>query len=224
MGEVVVNVNQGSKARKDIRLTRVAYIPGFLTNIFALGRCRRSGIHFDSGRNILYKERVSNVIINLHYSHGHWLLDAEEADRPPRHKLLSMAASSSQEKTQTVTAMRAHQLLGHPSYQAIEHLQESNTGLKVGTNGKGDLWTDDCIPCIQSKMKEDVSRQPRADKACRSFYRITIDIIQLQKHGEACYNGDIWALHAVCEYTKLHEICTLKDRHKSTVVLSKIYA
>jgi hypothetical protein len=63
-------------------------------------------------------------------------------------------------------------------------------------------------------MKEDISRCPRADKACRPFYHIAINIIQLQKHGESCYNGDIWALHAVCEYTKLHEICTLKDRHK----------
>ncbi|KAK1912656.1 hypothetical protein P3342_004592 [Pyrenophora teres f. teres] len=67
-------------------------------------------------------------------------------------------------------------------------------------------------------MKEDVSRRPRADKACRPFYRIAVDIIQLQEHGKACYNGDVWALHAVCEYTKLHEICTLKDRHKTTVV------
>ncbi|KAK1917089.1 hypothetical protein P3342_001671 [Pyrenophora teres f. teres] len=67
-------------------------------------------------------------------------------------------------------------------------------------------------------MKEDISRRPRADKACRPFYRIAVDIIQLQEHGKACYNGDVWALHAVCEYTKLHEICTLKDRHKTTVV------
>ncbi|KAG9375938.1 gag-pre-integrs domain containing protein [Pyrenophora tritici-repentis] len=95
-----------------------------------------------------------------------------------------MAARSSQEKApQTVTAMRAHQLLGHPSYQALEHLQDATTGLKIGTNGKGDPWTDDCVSCIQGKMKEDISRRPRADKACRPFYRISIDIIQLQEHG-----------------------------------------
>ncbi|KAI2484853.1 hypothetical protein Ptr902_03793 [Pyrenophora tritici-repentis] len=130
-----------------------------------------------------------------------------------------MAARSSQEKApQTVTAMRAHQLLGHPSYQALEHLQDTTTGLKIGTNGKGDPWTDDCIPCIEGKMKEDISRRPRADKACRPFYRISIDIIQLQKHSAVCYNGDVWALHAVCEYTKFHEICTLRSRHKATVV------
>ena len=67
-------------------------------------------------------------------------------------------------------------------------------------------------------MKEDVSRRPRADKAHRPFYRVSIDIIQLQKHGEACYNGDVWALHAVCEYTKLHEICTDKKERKKFVI------
>ena len=218
-GEVIISVSVNLGKQKDLLLTHVAYVPGFLTNLFALGRCRRSSIHFDSGRNILYKERISNVVANLAYSQGHWLLDAKETDRPPRHELLSMAVRSSQEKSpQTVTAMRAHQLLGHPSYQAIEHLRDSTTGLKIGTNGKGDPWTDDCIPCIQGKMKEDISRRTRTDKACRPFYRISIDIIQLQERGDTCYNGDIWALHAVCDYTKLHEICTLKDRHKATVV------
>jgi hypothetical protein len=134
---VIVNVNKGS-VRKDILLTQVAYVPGFLTNLFALRRCRRSGIHFDSGRNILYKDNISSIIANLAYSHSHWLLNAEEANRPPRYKLLSIAVRSSQEKSpQTVTAMRAHQLLGHPSYQAIKHLRDSTTGLKVGTNGEG---------------------------------------------------------------------------------------
>jgi hypothetical protein len=94
--EVKVKVNQGS-VRKDILLTQVAYVPGFLTNLFALRRCRKFNIHFDSGRNILYKNKISDIIVNLTYSHGHWLLDTEEADRPPLHKLLSMAVRLSQE-------------------------------------------------------------------------------------------------------------------------------
>jgi hypothetical protein len=135
---VIVNVNRG-KQKKDLLLTHVAYVPGFLTNLFALRRCRRSGIHFNLGRNILYKERISNIVANLDYSHGHWLLDAKEDNRPSRHELLSMTARSSQEKSpQIVTAMKAHQLLGHLSYQAIKHLKDSTTGLIVGTNRSGE--------------------------------------------------------------------------------------
>jgi hypothetical protein len=160
----------------------------------------------------VYEAKISNVIANLAYSHGQWLLDAKKAVCPPQHELLSMAVRSSQEKSpQAVTAMHAHQLLEHPSYHAIERFQDLTTGLKVGTNGKGDQWTDDCIPCIQSKMKEDISHRPCADKACQPFYHISIEIIQFQEHREVYYNGNIWALHAVCKYTMLHEICNLKN-------------
>ncbi|KAF2818585.1 hypothetical protein CC86DRAFT_375651 [Ophiobolus disseminans] len=105
--KVIVNVKRSS-VRKDILLTHVVYVLGFLTNLFALRRCRRLGIYFNLGRNILYKDK------------------------------------------------------------AIKHLRDSTTSL----NGK---------------MKKDISRRPRANKACRLFYRII-------------------ALHAVCEYTKLYKI------------------
>ena len=87
--------------------------------------------------------------------------------------------------------MQAHQVLGHPSYQALEHLQDATTGLNIGKNGKGDPWTDDCVSCIQGKMKEDISRRPRTDQARRPFYRISIDIIQLQERGDVCYNSNV---------------------------------
>ena len=97
---------------------------------------------------------------------GHWFLKAQDASQP----FQALATASTQAKPpQIVTAMKAHQLLGHPSHQAIEHLQDSTTGLTVGTNGKGEKWADSCIPCIQGKIKEDVSRRPRADKAHRPF-------------------------------------------------------
>jgi hypothetical protein len=214
-GEVTLDVRRGNETAS-ITLKKVAYIPGFIANIFSLSCCKN--VHFNSKTNKLFKEDESKIFSDLDRVGGHWFLNAQDATQPFQ-AIQAMAADSTRAKpSQVVTAMRAHQLLGHPSYQAIEHLKDSTTGLTIGTNGKGEQWTDSCIPCIKGKMKEDVSRRPRADKACRPFYRIILDIIQLQKHGEACYNGDVWALHAVCEYTKLHEICTLKDRHKATVV------
>ncbi|KNG52825.1 reverse transcriptase rna-dependent dna [Stemphylium lycopersici] len=211
-GEVTLIVRRGSETAS-ITLKKVAYIPGFIANIFSLSCCKK--IYFNSKTDKLFKEDESQVFSDLDRVRGHWFLKARDAGQP----FQAMAADSAHAKTpQVVTAMEAHRVLGHPSYQAIEHLKDSTTGLRVGTNGRGNQWRDACTSCIKGKMKEDVNRRPRADKACRPFYRIIIDIFQLQKHGEACYNGDVWALHAVCEYTKLHEICTLKDRLKSTVV------
>jgi hypothetical protein len=49
----------------------IAYVLGFLTNFFALRRCRRLGIYFNLERNILYKERISNSVANLNYSYSY---------------------------------------------------------------------------------------------------------------------------------------------------------
>jgi hypothetical protein len=62
-------------------------------------------------------------------------LKAQDALQP----FQAMTAASTQARLpQIVTAMKAHQLLSHPSHQAIEHLKDSTTGLTVGTNGKGE--------------------------------------------------------------------------------------
>ncbi|KAF2741614.1 hypothetical protein M011DRAFT_482414 [Sporormia fimetaria CBS 119925] len=40
---------------RSLTLTHVAYVPGFITNLIGLARCRKMDIHFDSGRGLLYK-------------------------------------------------------------------------------------------------------------------------------------------------------------------------
>ncbi|KAI0603697.1 rve domain-containing protein, partial [Pyrenophora tritici-repentis] len=65
----------------------------------------------------------------------------------------------------------------------------------------------------------------------RPFERIAIDLItdnieaRAQWHvpenvpqGEECYNGDKYALHAVCQFSKWHEISCLPNRLKTTLI------
>lgn len=67
---------------RTLELTHVAYVKGFLTSVLGLARCRTQGIHFDSGRDILYMHQPSNVIAQLEYNGGHWLIDVEPSHRP----------------------------------------------------------------------------------------------------------------------------------------------
>jgi hypothetical protein len=111
----------------------VAYIPGFVANIFSLSYCKK--IYFNSKTNILFKEDESQLFSDLERAGGHWFLKAQDAGQPSQ----AMAADSTHAKTpKVVTAMEAHQVLRHPSYQAIKHLKDSTTGLRVGTNSRGD--------------------------------------------------------------------------------------
>jgi hypothetical protein len=66
-----------------LELTHVAYVEGFLTNVLGLARCRTELIHFDSGRDFLYMRQASNIIAQLEYNGGHWLIDAEPSHLPP---------------------------------------------------------------------------------------------------------------------------------------------
>jgi len=70
------------------KLTYVAYVEGFITSLIGLARCRKLSIHFDSGRDLLYKDDLGNVLAYLEHDGGHWLVDVE-ALRQPKLVLLS---------------------------------------------------------------------------------------------------------------------------------------
>jgi hypothetical protein len=64
-----------------LKLTYVAYVQGFVTSLIGLARCRKLDIHFDSGRDILYKGDSETVLAYLEHDGGHWLVDADVSRR-----------------------------------------------------------------------------------------------------------------------------------------------
>ncbi|KAA8612811.1 hypothetical protein PtrV1_13380 [Pyrenophora tritici-repentis] len=167
-GTVVLNVRTPS-GKAPIKLTHVALVEGFFANVLGLSRCRPLGIHFDSGRDLLYQNNPSNVVAMLEYSNGHWLIDAEENDRPELSTLSTFAARFQPQRTSqkprpaiVATANEAHQLWGHASKQAIDHLPESVTGFELVGDNKAPKWKD-CDVCIQSRMTQQISRRTPED-------------------------------------------------------------
>ena len=79
---------------RNLRLTHVSLVEGFLTSLIGLARCRKEGTHFDSGRDILYKNQSNEVIANLEYNGGHWLIDIDPTRRPPLKYLLKPALNN----------------------------------------------------------------------------------------------------------------------------------
>jgi hypothetical protein len=62
-------------------LTHVAYVQGFITSLISLARCRKMGIHFDLGRDLLYKGDPGTVLAYLEHDGGHRLVDADVSRR-----------------------------------------------------------------------------------------------------------------------------------------------
>jgi hypothetical protein len=220
-GDVVLLINTPT-GTEQIELTYVAYVPGFLTNVVGLSRCRSVGIHFDSGRDCLYQRRWNNVISKLQYIGGHWLIDADGMERPDAGPLLAASTyahkkpSHEPRKPLQLTPEEAHVMWGHAGRQAIEHLPGSVDGLELVDGDPAPKWKD-CETCIQTKLTQLVSRRPPREPATRPFQRISIDLIQLLEQGERCYNGDKYLFHIVDQNTKWHEGSCVLDKTKATL-------
>ncbi|PZD22874.1 hypothetical protein A1F96_10756, partial [Pyrenophora tritici-repentis] len=226
-GEVKITINtpQGSS---QIKISWVAYIPSFFTSLVALSRCRTMGIEFDSGRDCLYQKSPKNVVCNLSPEGGHWLMDSDENERPRVEDLWSASVAESvnaaeKRRIQAVkpsyadrrplelTAEEAHEIWGHPSAKVISKLEHSIDGVKIKEGTIAPTW-ETCTTCIEAKLHKFKSRRPPREPATRPFERLAIDLVQLRKTGERCYNGDVWLFHAVCQNCKLHLAACLPNK------------
>jgi hypothetical protein len=218
-GTVLVPIRTPSGIRK-IQLTSVALVKGFFANILSLSRCMDMKIHFDSGRNLLYQATPNNVIALLDYQAGHWLIDADDGERPNANSLMTMAAfkpSREPKPDLQATATEAHHIWAHPGPDTIRHLQGAVRGFKLQGSDPPPSWKE-CEDCILTKMNQQISRRIPDTMATQPFERIAIDLVYLVPQGEQCYNGDKYALHAVCQFSKWHEISCHSNRLKATLI------
>ncbi|PWO19715.1 hypothetical protein PtrARCrB10_11782 [Pyrenophora tritici-repentis] len=219
-GETTIQVKTPT-GEGQMKLTWVAYIPGFFTSVVGLSRSRSLGINFDSGRDCLYQKKASNIICLLQYRDGHWLVDVEK-DQKVELDLLSTYAtrytkpSKEPRKDLLVSQDTAHRMFGHISRKAVGHLNDHVIGISVEEQAIAPTWTD-CQVCIETKLHKFVSRRAQSEPAERPFYRIGMDLVHLRERNERCYNGDLWMLHAVCSYSKWHETCCLPDKSSGTL-------
>jgi hypothetical protein len=192
------------------------------------------GIEFDSGRDCLYQNTPKNVVCKLSSTGGHWLMDSDENERPRVEDLWPASVAESARAAESVnaaekrrmqavkpsyadrqplklTAEEAHEIWGHPSAKVISKLEQGVDGVKVKEGTEAPTWQN-CTTCIEAKLHKFKSRRPPRELATRPFERLAIDLVQLRKTGERCYNGDVWLFHAVCQHCKLHLAACLPNK------------
>lgn len=217
-GSVILAVDT-PYGRESIQLRQVAYVPRFHANVMGLSRCRRRGIHFDLGRNLLY-EKISDrikTVATLEFTGGHWLIDSDPAARPQPQPAQVLAAVSKKERIPLqVTREEAHRIYRHPSKKAIKKLLESVDGIEL--IGDGDAPTIiECETCIHVKLHQIVSRRSPREPASAPFERLGMDLIQLTETKERGYGGDRLFFHAICENSKYYKGEGILDKTKGTL-------
>jgi hypothetical protein len=57
-----------------MKLSHIALVPTFFTNIVALSRATKNDIYFDSGQNVLYRLETGETVCHIKQLGGHWVL------------------------------------------------------------------------------------------------------------------------------------------------------
>jgi hypothetical protein len=96
-----------------------------------------------------------------------------------------------------LTAEEAHEIWGHPSAKVISKLKQGVDSVKIKEGTEALTWQN-CTTCIKTKLHKFKSQRPPREPATRPFERLAIDLVQLRKTGERCYNSDVWLFYAVC--------------------------
>lgn len=89
-----------------------------------------------------------------------------------------------------LTKGEAYMIWGHPSVKAVDKITEVIDGVKILQGDAAPDWRE-CEPCLEAKMHKLIRRAPPRNPTTRPFERLSIDIVQLMKRGDQCYNSDI---------------------------------
>ena len=224
-GTVKLKVKDSRFKDSTITLYDVAYVPGFITNLVSLAPGRAAGIHFDSGRDVLYNKYTGKIVCRVFPDGGHWYLsqNTPEAAASSRTTLpadVALASSRAARRPITASRLRWHHIMGHPSPDAVDHLTANTIGAQIDEEDHSRApSTLECWACIETKLQHQVSRRTEPEHpAIKPFERISMDLIQLVPLNEPCYNGDRYTIHAICTKSKYHISVNLPNKSQKELI------
>ncbi|KAL2886178.1 reverse transcriptase family protein [Ceratocystis lukuohia] len=205
-GEVVIPIS-GPEKTEFIKLTNVAYVPDFLTNLVSNKLLKSRGVYLNTRDNVLFSDDEP-VFARLRELNGHLFVNFGH-DTPMELFQSSAFAVTSATPRKPITAAenRWHQALGHPGPDVMKHLVKAVDGVKGVEHGP---TTIECQTCALSKAHAIVSRRSNQNEiqAINPFDRVCFDFIQMDR----AYNGMEWGLHLVDQISHAHWFWPLRRR------------
>ncbi|EDN97519.1 hypothetical protein SS1G_12370 [Sclerotinia sclerotiorum 1980 UF-70] len=184
-----------------ITLKRVAYIPGFLTNLVSLALLSKKGVHWNTEHpDVLTKEGIA--FITLKQTGDHWTLDpiilSQHASFATKNHTKSICRK--------VTTTELHDLLGHPSLEALQHLESATTDIIIDKTISTPSFST-CKVCNLSKAQQIISRNPRKEMPENGHVgdRLAWDLFEMDE----AYNNTRYISHFWCTTHKIQWVYVL---------------
>ena len=199
--DICVRTPQGMQK---MTLLDTAYVPGFLTNLVSLSRLVKKGVHWNTEKAHLHKD--GKTLCYIRPFDGHWILNDEDPVQPNSNA--SFPVRSAQPRTnRSLPATNWHQILGHASQEAIQHLPSATNGAEISDMSTADVSTNIpiCEVCRLAKAKQVISRRTDHEEPTQGpFNRVSYDLIPMTE----AYNRDKWISHFRCYQTGMNHIYT----------------
>lgn len=196
---------------KGIRLLEVWYVKDMHTNIISAGRLKEHGIVYNGMNDRLYSKRTNQYLCNVKTNGKLFYIEWQPNSNPKNYMPNELAMSSFEKRTLKDPALVWHKRYGHVSAKAIKKLEEATEGAIVTTNEilnrNEDGFMEKCEVCELTDARRQISRV-KMTTPTRPFQVLFVDIIVMN----LAINGDSYALHAVCPYTKFHAIITTRTK------------
>ena len=176
-GDVDLQVDYPGK-RKIVRLYDVAFCDQFACNIVSFRRLRQRGYWWDNKLpNNCVRSSDDSLAFRLSEYHGQNVIEyiPYEMTRATFFVRRNKFNSWTERPASRVDAEMWHLRLGHPGPEALQHLVNCSTGVKI----KG-LRTIDCNACAQAKIHRTVHREPRT-RSYEAGVRLAIDFHDFEK-------------------------------------------
>ena len=147
-----------------MKLSYIALVPNIFINIIALSRAIDNNIHFDLGRNLLYRLATSEIVYYARRLGGYQALMHREPKPIPtldstqstfltrRHQLSRMAR-----KLIGAIATKWHKILGYVGPDAIKQLLKHVNGVELELINKRAPLKVECEVCLLSKYTQQIS-------------------------------------------------------------------
>ena len=200
-----------------ITLQNVAFIGSFTTSLVSQYILGSKGVCFDSGGPHLYDKETRRILYQLYINHTHYTFSESgiphiSPDHHSKQLLKTTTATptvlaTDKNKSVTKPADDWHKIMAHASGEAISHLQDSSTGIKVIEASVPK--TNECETCALTKSQSIISRSDqKSEHKDHPFYRISIDLIQF----EVSMTGHEWATHIACMVTDFNILATHRTK------------
>lgn len=200
-------------------LEDVGLCPTLLTTLVSINQLHRKGYYWDNEkRPTTLKRRNQTTVCEVKHIFGQFVLEYNPIKQKPENKAAFPAAHGEKKQPHKFTSRTPrkalsgnawlwHNRLGHPGPQALEHLVNSCTGVRL----KGPA-TVDCEACALGKMTRQVRRAPR-EFSEREGERIALDFHDYEEGHE----GYTSQMLLTCRATTMTWDYYLHDRTTSTI-------